>query len=280
MPLGAFPAFVKKHAGSGLNMKELAKKYRDQNGGADSELVKTYKSCYSKNNTWHNTPRTLCDTVRQRAHWAALKDQARAVVAAQKSKLSAQKAGGKELDNAFTSCYKKNDVWHNTKRSLCDTVRQRKHWGSLKAKVSTPQQRPPTKKQVLDPVEFARMIDLASQSMDTPLYVPKTPVKQVKQQVKQTLDKPSCGSSIDAIAAALEKAATKEDQLMLSCGLPLVMDPATNRYRLAPTAAAVLQFTREQEAKPKSLTLNVGASTMFAQRLAAAKKASQNKQRA
>ena len=38
MPLNAFAAFVKKNAGSGLNMTELSKKYKSQTGGAMSQM--------------------------------------------------------------------------------------------------------------------------------------------------------------------------------------------------------------------------------------------------
>ena len=38
MPLNAFAAFVKKNAGSGLNMTELSKKYKSQKGGAMSQM--------------------------------------------------------------------------------------------------------------------------------------------------------------------------------------------------------------------------------------------------
>ncbi len=38
MPLNAFAAFVKKNAGSGLNMTDLSKKYKSQTGGAMSQM--------------------------------------------------------------------------------------------------------------------------------------------------------------------------------------------------------------------------------------------------
>ncbi len=52
-------------------------------------------------------------------------------------------------------------------------------------------------------------------------------------------------TSLEEVAAALESAVTTDEQIQVSCGLPLVMDAATGRYSLAPNAATVLRFTQE-----------------------------------
>ncbi len=118
------------------------------------------------------------------------------------------------------------------------------------------------------PIDWARAIDRAAEGGATEKYVPPKPVLPPPGPMFAGGDNAAV-CSLDAIAAALEKAATPQDQLELSCGLPLVMNQATQRYSLAPTAAAVLRFTIENANRPPP-KLNLGASTLFAKRTAAA----------
>jgi hypothetical protein len=119
-------------------------------------------------------------------------------------------------------------------------------------------------------VEWARAIDLAAEGGATEKYVPPKPVLPPKGP-NTAGDSLIAGglASLGAIAAALEKAATPQDQLELSCGLPLVRNLETGRYTLAPTAATVLRFTIENANRPPP-KLSLGSSALFAKRTAAA----------
>jgi hypothetical protein len=77
-------------------------------------------------------------------------------------------------------------------------------------------------------------------------------------------------ASLEQVAAALESAATPQDQLQVSCGLPLVMDAVTGRYSLAPSAAAVLRFTNEN-ANREPPQLNMGPSRVVTAAIATAR---------
>ncbi len=122
-------------------------------------------------------------------------------------------------------------------------------------------------------IEWARAIDLAAEGGATEKYVP--PKHVLPPTGPNTAGEPLVEgglASLDAIAAALEKAATPQDQLQVSCGLPLVMNPATGRYTLAPNAATVLRFTIENANRPPP-KLSLGSSALFAKRTAAAAEA-------
>ncbi len=115
-------------------------------------------------------------------------------------------------------------------------------------------------------IEFARAIDAAAEGGATEKWVPPKwkPLPTGPTTAGESV------SSLDAIIAALEKAATAQDQLELSCGLPLVFNSITQRYSLAPTAAAVLKYNIESAHRPV-IKLNLNASALFASRLANAK---------
>lgn len=119
----------------------------------------------------------------------------------------------------------------------------------------------------IDPVSWAAMIDMVAAFNDEDFGTRITPPRQPPVKPKTIED--AVDKGLEAITAAVNAAATKEDQLELSCGLPLILDPATQRYSLAPTAAAVLKFTRENANRPPP-KLNLGSSLLFAKRTAAA----------
>jgi len=122
----------------------------------------------------------------------------------------------------------------------------------------------------IDPVVWAAMIDMVAAFNDedfgTRITPPRPPPVKPKT-IEDAVDK-----SLEAITAAINAAATKEDQLELSCGLPLILDAATQRYSLAPTAAAVLKFTLDNANRPPP-KLNLSSSLLFAKRTAAAAEA-------
>jgi hypothetical protein len=70
-------------------------------------------------------------------------------------------------------------------------------------------------------------------------------------------------SAFDMIAAAIEKAATPQDQLQLSNCLPLIFNKDTQRYTLAPTAEAVYKLNIENANRPPP-KLNFAMSARFA----------------
>jgi hypothetical protein len=139
--------------------------------------------------------------------------------------------------------------------------------------------------------EFARAIDLAMESEDeqerairleveklTAIAVEaeKERVRQVEAKKGRPPENPTNLEDIERylsqMAILLENASTSEEQLNCSNGLPMLMDPVTKRFRLAPTAAAIVrfQFFESQLPPPK---LNPLASTLFMSRTAAAKEA-------
>lgn len=105
-----------------------------------------------------------------------------------------------------------------------------------------------------DLIEWARVIDCAAEGGVTEKWVPSTQTKTVSQP-----------SGLEAIAEALEKAATADDQLVLSCGMPLTFNKETGRYSLAPTAALVMKFMQEKD-NDKPLVVNMRTSDLFARR--------------
>ncbi len=125
----------------------------------------------------------------------------------------------------------------------------------------------------IDPVAWAAMIDMVSafNCEDFSSSRPPMPLP-IKRSAPTTLEE-LANKSLEAITAAVNGAATKEDQLVLSCGLPLTFDKTTQRYSLAPTAAVVMKFQQENSKQRVPPKLNLGASTLFAKRTAAAAQA-------
>ncbi len=108
--------------------------------------------------------------------------------------------------------------------------------------------------------EFARAIDAAAEGGATEKWVPPKP---------EPVPVPAPVSGFDAIVAALENAATAQDQLTISNGIPLVFNEATQRYTIAPTAEAIYKHQLEIANRPPP-KLNLGMSKLFAARTAAA----------
>ncbi len=75
--------------------------------------------------------------------------------------------------------------------------------------------------------------------------------------------------SIPMISALMEQAATKDEQLIASKGLPCVFNEVTQRYSLAPTAQLALDINIAYMNKPVP-TLKLAASKLWANRKAAA----------
>jgi hypothetical protein len=107
-----------------------------------------------------------------------------------------------------------------------------------------------------DLVNFAATIDEAASGAE---YYPAHPAPRTT-----TIDN-TAKLGLEAVAEILEKAATKEDQLKLSCGLPLTFDTATQRYKLAPTAAICLKLRSEMAHRPPP-KLDLSNSKLFARR--------------
>jgi hypothetical protein len=122
----------------------------------------------------------------------------------------------------------------------------------------------------INPVAWARAIDVASEGGATEVYRPPP----LKPPPSGPTTAGEGVSSIDAIAILLEKASTPQEQLELSNGLPLVFNATTQRYSLAPTAEAVLRFTLENANKPPP-KINLHASTLFKMRTTATLEARQ-----
>ncbi len=118
----------------------------------------------------------------------------------------------------------------------------------------------------INPVSWAAMIDMVSVFNDEDFGF--RPASPIPPPVKRNTLEDAVDKTLEAISAAVNAAATKEDQLRLACGLPLILDAATQRYSLAPTAALALKYRGESRLPPPML--NLGASTLFAKRSAAA----------
>jgi hypothetical protein len=122
----------------------------------------------------------------------------------------------------------------------------------------------------IDPFAWAEMIDRVAAFNDED-FGSRGPLMRRPPPFRPAPTTPEEGTNkgLEAITAAVNAAATKEDQLELSCGLPLVFNVATQRYSLAPTAAAIMKFNQENANRPLP-KLNLGASVLFAKRTAAA----------
>jgi hypothetical protein len=119
-------------------------------------------------------------------------------------------------------------------------------------------------------IEFARAIDLAAEEGAIEKF--SRPLPRPQNGPDTAGGDNAAKISLSVISALMEKAATKEEQLELSAGLPCVLNIETQRYSLASNAQAVLDFTIQNANRPPP-KLNLNASTLFATRRQAAQDA-------
>ena len=117
---------------------------------------------------------------------------------------------------------------------------------------------------IIDPVDFARMINITSSSHNKKysLFSPYAPYSPI---TPGSIDS-SCGEDrIYTIKDAIESADTIQEQITLSRGLPLVFNDVTQRYSLDPNAHTVMRSKRDSITRP-IMMLNINESKILKRR--------------